>query len=45
LFNWGVSTADKVNYQRLFRETIAFTEMTLTLAATPMADLRTPEKN
>ncbi|WP_373087669.1 M28 family peptidase [Zhongshania sp.] len=45
LFNWGISTADKVNYQRLFRETIAFTEMTLTLAATPMADLRKPEKN
>ncbi len=41
LFNAGISTADKVDYQRLHRETIAFTEMTLRLARTPMPDLRT----
>ncbi|MAY37410.1 MULTISPECIES: M28 family peptidase [Spongiibacter] len=40
LFNWGISTADKVDYQRLQRETMAFTEMTLRLARTPMGQLR-----
>lgn len=40
LFNWGISTADKVDYPRLFRETIAFTEMTLNLARSEMAELR-----
>jgi hypothetical protein len=40
LLNWGVSTADKVDYARMRRETVAFTQMLLDLAREPRARLR-----
>lgn len=40
LFNSGISTADKVDYQRIHRETVAFTEMVLELSRLPFSELR-----
>jgi hypothetical protein len=35
LLNWGITTTDKVNYNRVRAEAIAFTEMFLRLGRTP----------
>jgi peptidase M28-like protein len=43
LLNWGVSTADKVDYERMRRETVAFTQMLLELSRVPAEDLRKVE--
>lgn len=40
LLHWGVTTADKVDYARMRRETAAFTQMLLDLSRVPMAELR-----
>ncbi|MDB5988493.1 MAG: hypothetical protein JWR16_3546 [Nevskia sp.] len=39
LLNWGVTTADKVDYDRMRREAIAFTQMQLDLSRVPASDL------
>jgi hypothetical protein len=39
LLNWGVTTADKVDYDRMRRETIAFTQMLLDLSRVPASEL------
>ena len=35
LLNWGITTTDKVNHNRVRAEAIAFTEMVLRLGRTP----------
>ncbi|MDB5419293.1 MAG: hypothetical protein JWP50_2712 [Phenylobacterium sp.] len=42
LLDWGpgVTTSDKVDYGRIHRETVAFTQMLLDLSRTPLAELR-----
>jgi hypothetical protein len=42
LLDWGpgVTTSDKVDYDRIHRETVAFTQMLLDLSRQPMAQLR-----
>jgi hypothetical protein len=40
LLRWGVSTADKVDYERMRRESISFTQMLLELSRIPTKDLR-----
>lgn len=40
LLSWGLTTADKVDYGRLHRETVAFTQMLLDLSRVPFAELR-----
>ncbi len=40
LLNAGVTTADKVDYDRMRRETVAFTQMLLELSQVPAASLR-----
>jgi len=39
LLNWGVSTADKVDFDLMRRESIAFTQMLLELSRIPIGDL------
>jgi hypothetical protein len=41
LLNWGVSTADKIDFDRMRREMIATAQMQLDLSAIPMSDLST----
>jgi len=41
LLNWGITTTDKVDFGRVRREAIAFTEMILRLGRTPGKQLRT----
>ncbi|MGH8446683.1 MAG: M28 family peptidase [Solimonas sp.] len=40
LLHWGVTTADKVDYERMRRETVGFTQMMLDLSRLPMSELR-----
>ena len=40
LLRWGVSSADKVDYARMRRESISFTQMLLELPRIPTKDLR-----
>jgi hypothetical protein len=40
LLHWGVTTADKVDYERMRRESIAFTQMLLDLSRVPVGKLR-----
>jgi hypothetical protein len=40
LLHWGVSTADKVDYERMRRESISFTQMLLDLSRIPVNELR-----
>jgi PA domain len=40
LLHWGVSTADKVDYERMRRESISFTQMLLDLSRVPVNELR-----
>lgn len=42
LLDWGpgVTTSDKVDYDRIHRETVAFTQMLLDLSRRPLTDLR-----
>lgn len=44
LLAWGagVTTADKVDYDRMHRETAGFTQMVLDLSRVPLAELRLP---
>lgn len=41
LLNWGITTIDKLDFHRVRREAIAFTEEILRLGRTPAAQLRT----
>jgi hypothetical protein len=41
LLNWGITTTDKVDFDRIRAEAIAFTEMILRLGRTPRQDLNT----
>lgn len=41
LLNWGVSTADKIDFDRMRREMIATAQMQLDLSGIPMSDLST----
>ncbi|HEX4153596.1 MAG TPA: L-rhamnose/proton symporter RhaT [Steroidobacteraceae bacterium] len=40
LLHWGVSTADKVDYERMRRESISVTQMLLDLSRVPVSELR-----
>jgi hypothetical protein len=40
LLRWGVSTADKTDYERMRRESISFTQMLLELSRVPVNELR-----
>jgi hypothetical protein len=40
LLHWGVSTADKIDYERMRRESISFTQMLLELSRIPVNELR-----
>jgi hypothetical protein len=40
LLRWGVSTADKIDYERMRRESISFTQMLLDLSRVPAKELR-----
>jgi hypothetical protein len=40
LLHWGVSTADKIDYERMRRESISFTQMLLDLSRVPASELR-----
>jgi hypothetical protein len=40
LLNWGITTTDKIDFRRVRREAIAFTEMVLRLGRTPRGPLR-----
>jgi hypothetical protein len=40
LLNWGITTRDKIDVQRMRAESIAFTNMVLALTRTPRAELR-----
>jgi len=42
LLRWGVSTADKTDYERMRRESISFTQMLLELSRVPVNELRWP---
>lgn len=39
LLNWGVSTVDKIDYEQMRRETVAFTQMLLELSRVPVDEL------
>ena len=39
LLNWGMSTADKIDFDRMRREMIAFAQMQLDLSTIPKSDL------
>lgn len=39
LLNWGITTADKVDYDRMRREAISFTQMLLDLSRVPVSSL------
>ena len=41
LLNWGITTVDKLDFDRIRAEAIAFTEMILRLGRTSRDDLRT----
>ena len=41
LINWGISTADKIDFDRMRRQAIAFTQMQLDLSRQPASTLRT----
>ncbi|WP_420814283.1 PA domain protein [Labilithrix luteola] len=40
LLNWGITTADKVDYARMRREAVSFTQMLLDLSRIPASSLR-----
>jgi PA domain len=40
LLHWGVNTADRIDYERMRRESISFTQMLLDLSRVPFKDLR-----
>ena len=40
LLNWGISTADKIDYDRMHRQMIAFTQMQINMGLVPKEDFR-----